>query len=112
MITSVKWNSPKPPAKDCLPCRGWTWIDQHFLVKLFLPFSRSLTVQAGLPLVTSSDMTNIAEIRVAVLQINPGDLQIDRGLFAGFVEGVQEAVRFFGFGVFRLCLLLVRVSRA
>ena len=33
-------------------------------------------------------------IRVAVLQINPSDLQIDRGLIAGFIEGVQEALRF------------------
>lgn len=29
--------------------------------------------------------------RIAVLQINPGDLQIDRGLPTGFVEGVQKS---------------------
>ena len=30
------------------------------------------------------------KLRVAVLQIDLGDLQIDRGLFAGFVKGIQE----------------------
>ena len=35
-------------------------------------------------------------IRVAVLQIDLGDLQVDRRLFAGFVEGVEESPGFFG----------------
>ena len=33
-----------------------------------------------------------------MLQISPGDLQIDRGLIAGFIEGVQEALRFLRLG--------------
>ena len=48
----------------------------------------------------------LGEIRVAVLQINLGDLQIDRGLLAGFVKGVEETLGFFAVGGIEAVLFL------
>ena len=42
--------------------------------------------------------SSLGVIRVAVLQINLGDLQIDRGLFASLVEGVLKSPGFFAVG--------------
>jgi hypothetical protein len=52
------------------------------------------------------------KIGVAVLQIRLGNLQIDRGLFARFIAGIQKALSFLGiFGVKASLPICERVER-